>query len=517
MPSRRKTVPLTFQGGWAPSLGPQTADISHLVNAENIYWEFDGGFRKIPGAKRVNSSQLTESGSAITFMSLFDYWKSGTGGTATQKRMAYAGTQLWKDDLDGTWDSLTTGLESGKLGHFTTFNDLCIWSSTSTVDVPQSWNQTDAATSNLAGSPPNFSFAVPHRGRMWAAGVASVPSRLYYSALDNAEDWTGAGSGSIDIDLNDGDNITGAISHKQRLWVFKGPNRGSIHYITGSAPTGTDAFARVPFVREVPLVSQQTIISYLNDIAFISTRGIHSLTATEQFGDMKDGFLSFPIQGIFSGDRDPTIDVNNLVFSQGVNHPSRGVLLWAVRQSGQTNNNLVIAYDYRFQPGRFSLLNAYSAASLSMQLYLGQPKLFSGGYDGYALRHDEADRSIVSTAYTARVTTPFIHHGVPELMKQTAWLRVGYAPKGTAAITAQWQNDDGTAASTTFTQTGGATLDSFVLDTDVLGGSLYFQSFLELPGSYRVQQLEFSQGGLNEDMEIHELAVELEGSGLSEA
>ncbi len=516
MPSRRRPTPLQFQGGWAPSLGPQSDAITHLVRAENIYYELDGGFRKIPGATQLNSSQITESGSAVTFHRLFDAWNSGTAGSFTQKRMAYVGTRIMKEDLDGTWDSLKTGLEDDKKGWFTSMNDLVVWASDSNTDVPQSWDFAAGSTSNLAGSPPNFAFCVPHRGRMWAAGVASTPSRLYYTVLDSVEDWTGSGSGSIDIDINDGDNILGLASHKQRLWVFKGPNLGSIHYITGSAPTGTDAFARVPFVRAVPISCQQSLVAYLNDLAWISQRGIHSLTATEQFGDMREGFLSFPIQHLWQMEGDIQLDLSTLDFSQGVNHTRRGVLLWTVRQSGQAENNLVLAYDYRFQPGQFSLINAYDAASLAIMVHQSESRLFSGGYDGYTLRHDEADRSIVSTGYTARVTTPFIHHGVPELMKQTAWLRLGIVPKGDSNITVSWQNDDNAQESTTVSQSSGAALDSFVLDTDTLGGSAFVQRFVDIPGSYRVQQLEFSQGGINEDVEVHELAVQLEGSGLAE-
>jgi hypothetical protein len=72
-------------------------------------------------------------------------------------------------------------------------------------------------------------------------GRATNPSRLYYSANVDPEDWVGVGSGSIDIDINDGDMITGIASYQDNLFVFKGPNKGSIHRITGSSPTGSDA------------------------------------------------------------------------------------------------------------------------------------------------------------------------------------------------------------------------------------------------------------------------------------
>ncbi|MDO8704883.1 MAG: hypothetical protein Q7J84_08055 [Sulfuricaulis sp.] len=515
MPTNRIIQPLPFKGGWDTSLGPQAAEVTHLLRAENVYYELDGGVRKMPGADNLNATQLTEGGVAVTVMSLFDFWKSGTAGTPVQKHMAYAGTKILKEDLDGVFDTLTTGLEADKPSSFTSMNDIAIWSSTSNTDVPQSWDQSAGSTSTLAGSPPNFAFAVPHRNRMWAAGVASNPSRLYYSVLDSAADWTGAGSGSIDIDINDGDNITGLASHKQRLWVFKGPNTGSISYITGSAPTGTDAYARVPFNRGVPCVAHQTVVTYLNDVAFLSNRGLHSLTATEAFGDLKEGFLSFPIQSIFTDE----LAVANLNLSHGVNHRGRGLLMWSVRQSGQSQNNWVTAMDYRFQPGRFSLMTPYKAASLAVMLNASKPTLYSGGYDGYVLQHDQSNRNIMDVAYTAKVQLPFLHHKAPDLMKMSAWLRVGIVPQGDSDITVQWQNDENEVVSGTVSQSSGAVLGGttgFTLDTDTLGGANYVQRYLELPGSYKTQQLTFSQAGLNEDMEIHEVAVQLEPSGMEE-
>jgi hypothetical protein len=145
-----------------------------------------------------------------------------------------------------------------------------------------------------------------------------------------------------------------------------------------------------------------------------------------------------------------------------------------------------------------------------------KPTLFSGGYDGYVLQHDQANRNINNTAYTARVQLPFLHHGAPDQMKMSAWLRLGIVPQGNSDVTVQWQNDDHETESTTVSQSSGAILDSFILDTDTLGGANYTQRYVELPGSYKTQQLTFSQGGLNEDMELHEIAVQLETAGLEE-
>ena len=151
------------------------------------------------------------------------------------------------------------------------------------MDVPRSWDQTTAQ--NLAGTPPRFSFGVSHKNRAWAAGVYATPSRLHYSANVDPEDWIGAGSGSIDIDPNDGDMITGLVSHKDELFVFKGPNKGSIHRIIGSSPTGSDAFSRKNFVKGLGACWHNAIFPFGDDIGFVSQYGsVHSLSATAAYG-----------------------------------------------------------------------------------------------------------------------------------------------------------------------------------------------------------------------------------------
>ena len=261
MPTRRQTFRHVFQGGWATDFGPAT-DVSpdqnnvfrvpFLVDADNCLFELSGGINKIRGTTKLNSTVISGSEEVL---GLWDFWLQGTAASGTQKRLAKAGTVLYKDDADGTWDSLITGLTDNAVPSFTVFNDIGIYSETG-ADVPKKWNQ--SATGDLGTNTPNFSFSVPHKNRLWAAGVttnAGDSSRVFYSQLDDADtDWAGAGSGSIGIDIDDGDRIMGLVSHKNQLWIFKGPYHGSIHRITGSSPTGSDSFARKDFVGLEPVI-----------------------------------------------------------------------------------------------------------------------------------------------------------------------------------------------------------------------------------------------------------------------
>jgi hypothetical protein len=227
----------------------------------------------------------------------------GASLSGTSKQVAVVGS--WLYNISSNLEAVKIGdIESSSLTaiNLSTFNDLLI---IGTEDGPKSWDQTTFQI--LAGTPPAFTFSAPHAGRHWAAGVSTLPSRLYYSAVGNPEDWVGAGSGSIDIDPGDGDAIQAILSWKRELWVFKGPYRLSIHRITGTSPSD---FSRVPFIHGISAAGQHSIFPVGDDFAFWSPRGsCHSLTSTANYGDYLQSYVNFPIlswcrnlNNIFSGE-----------------------------------------------------------------------------------------------------------------------------------------------------------------------------------------------------------------------
>ena len=512
-----------FGGGWSTDLGP-TTDVSpdqsgkvvipFLIDAEDVLFELDGGPHKIGGASKVNSSAL-ESGAKV--MGVYDYWRQGGAGAPARRRVCHVGTKILADADDATFTTeLATGFESAKVPSYATFDDLLIMSSDSTVDVPRSWDQTTAQ--NLAGSPPRFSFSVAHKNRLWAAGVYSAPSRLYYSANTDPEDWTGAGSGSIDIDPNDGDIITGLVSHKDELWVFKGPNKGSIHRITGSSPTGSDAFARKNFVVGLGACWHNAIFRFADDIGFVSQYGsVHSLSATAAYGDFFEASLSRPIN---NGWIKQSLNYNRLRNVQAVTDPLSGLVYITGSWEGATSNNRVIVMDFRNAPHtiRWSKAKSYAAASLGLFVDTsGLRRVLAGGNDGFLRRLNIADRSIDSTTGLAyKVTTPFLTYGDPLVMKTLEQGSVGIAPKGDFDFTFGWQRDTNTQQTLTLTQSGGdvlgpASANQFTLgdgagSVSVLGGSQFadlYHEYNEQGGEMRAVQYQFTDSVNFQDLEIH--------------
>lgn len=523
MASKSQTIRIMFAGGWATDFGggadvgasaDGTLRVPFLLELENGEYLLDGGVRKVGGQSKLNSSAV-ESGAAWT--GIFDYWRQGTSGTPVQKRVGFIGTKVYKDDADGTWDEIKSGLQSGAVPSFFLFDDILILSTDDSTDVPMSWDQT--TFQNLAGSPPNFAFGTAHKNRAWAAGVDANPSRLYYSVLLDPEDWSGTGSGNIDIDPDDGDRITGIASFKNDLWIFKGPNKGSIHRITGSSPTGDEAFARTTFARGIPCAGHNTIFHFHDDLGFMSQAGtVHSLKATAAFGDFNEAAISLPINRWL--DQHVTKSVISKVWAASLQPQS--LVAFAIPTDGATTPNRVVVLDHRFDPPRWAYLPAYdnviSIAQVRDPDNQGRRYLYAGCDDGFVRKLFTEDRAIDdTTAIQFRAGLPQLNFLTPTFQKTVIAAGLGIAPQGDFDITLELQRDEETAQTLTFDQAGSdvlgpAAANQFTLDTSTLAGAGFVEKFdmANDVGPFRSLRLAVFQNGLLERAEVHGISLKID-------
>jgi hypothetical protein len=483
--------------------------IPYLTQAKNLVYEFDGGPHKAPGTTVLNESSLGD----VDVMGIYDYWRQGTSGSPSQRRIVHASTNIYQDAGSGTFSSLFSGMTEGAIPQYSTFKDLLIMGNDSTADVPKSWDGSTAQ--NLAGTPPRFSFSIPHKGRQWAAGNYSAPSRVYYSVADDPEDWAGAGSGSIDIDVGDGDMVTGLVSWKGDLFVFKGPNKLSIHRISGSTPSD---FVRTPFITGVSAAWQNNIFQMGDDFGFISPRGtVHSLKATSSYGDYNQTYLSYPINTFCREE----LNHNRSRYWWAATDSLRGYTLITVTRSGQTSNDRCLMLDWRFMASgeqwpRWSLWDFGAFASMSLCIDTNnRPRIFSGGYDGYVYKMDQSTRTHNDTSINYQVQTPFLSYGGEFYYKTINALSIGISPKNSNPVTLGWTRDDAAQQTVTVDQNSGTPLDSFVLDEDTLGGSAFVPRFVELEegGEFRAIQYEITENALASDVEIHNIGASVSFSG----
>lgn len=511
MSSRSRFLKHVFGGGWATDYGPTASVgisagnkvvIPWLNEAQNVIYELDGGPHKMPG-RTANTSAL-ESGADI--MGIFDAWFSGTAGTPEQHRIMHVGTKVKKDNANDTFTDLFTGMTAAAVPCYTMFEDLLIISNDSGIDVPKSWDLTTAQ--NLAGTPPIFAFSCAHKNKVWAAGAIANPSRLYYSVTLNGADWVGAGSGTIDIDPADGDRITGIVSHRNELWVFKGPYKGSIHRITGSSSAD---FARTTFSTGVGAVNHRAIVPYANDIAFMWSDGsIRTLSATNNFGDFNESSLNREIQ---AWTRDH-VNLGALRFAQGVNWPAYSMMLFVVPIDASASNNCTLMMDYRFDPPRMSNWTAFNdLTSLGSAVSTATSKMrtvLAGGTDGILRTLGRSTRtSDTATSISYNVQTPYLDYELPQRMKTLEGGSLTLNPKTSGSATFGWTRDANAQQTQSVAQGGTDVLDSFILDTSLLGGGRFYDAFFrtEEGGEFRAVQFQVLDNVAGQDIELHSISA----------
>lgn len=511
---------LLFQGGFATDYGP-SVDISpdqsgivqlpFLTDAENVTFEFDGGPHLVPGTAKLNSSAL-ESGAVVK--GLFDFWIMGVGGTPTQQRICHVGTKIKADAADGTFVDIKTGLTSGAVPSYAVLNDILV--TVNGVNANVMYDGTTAAA--LTADPGVLGMVESHKNFMFGAGNPTHPSRLYYSKQLDPTDWTGSGSGTIDIETNDGDMITGLASHKDELWVFKGPYKGSIHRITG---TSSSDWARLTYLKGLGAVWHNLIFRFRDDLGFVWSDGsIHSLNATADFGDFYATALSHDIATYI---RDH-VNLQRLKHAWAVNWSQFGFVLFCMPIDSADNMTQTMMMDYRFGSGvssphavtvRWALWPAYATASggclanvvdsaaSSKRIVMG------GGSDGYVRKYGQRDRSIDGTTSIAyKVTTPYLTFATPIIKKSIRAASIGIQPKNAGSVTFSYQLDSMAAVDITMAQGGSAVLDSFVLDTDTLGGARFIDVFTDEPtGEFRSAAFQVRQNVLSQDLELHSISA----------
>lgn len=138
--------------------------------------------------------------------------------------------------------------------------------------------------------PPTFS--VKHDASLWYGGRGNFPDRVTKSAINDIANYSlNAGGNQFRIAEGDGDplGVTGlSKTFRGSLFAFK---FNSIHRIAR-----TDfGYGIEEFAQNVGCVHHNTIVTLRNEVFFTSSVGIHSLSATDQFGDLQEAILSFPI------------------------------------------------------------------------------------------------------------------------------------------------------------------------------------------------------------------------------
>lgn len=225
-------------------------------------------------------------------------------------------------------NKLLIALEGGT----TSQNKPVIWSGSGNITHP---NNLDYAGTNVNATNafPNLKYLQVHQSRVWGI-VKSTPDQLVYSDINNLESWQGeADSGAILPESGDDDysGITAIFPPFKGTLLFAKGNK--LYRVDGELP-----FSTVNKISDgVGCVSHNSAVAIdQDDVVFISRKGIHSLSATGDYGDFAGAYLSSNIQSSFN-----SLELSIISKSTAQYIPSLNSILFCVPEDGESNNNVI--------------------------------------------------------------------------------------------------------------------------------------------------------------------------------
>ena len=389
--------------------------------------DFDGAdigtLKKRAGYTKLNSSAYSGSGGIF---SIYRAWFSDA--TSVIVISSHTKTAFW---TGSAWTDMTTGLTSEQRFGYTMFNDLMI--SGNATETTKKMNSV-GTESALGGSPPNAKYFATWQNRVWATGNATFPNRLYFCALNNEADWTTAGdAGSVDVDKNSGDNITGIMPQGNRLLIFK---NAAIYELTWSSPQN---YRIDPVTKMVGCIAGRTVVDVDGIIMFLHgggawDRGVYAL-------DRNNGLR------LLSENITPTLVESAATSLQTACAAFYKNSYWLCADNGGSGDNNVI-YTLNLRTGAWSYYTGIAANSIYADTRLGTVRLLAGhATAGTVMQPDNGtDDDTASINFVWR--SKHFAFGVPEARKvvqdihfmgktQTATITVESYINGTAASWSQ--------------------------------------------------------------------------------
>ncbi len=282
----------------------------------------------------------------------------------------------------GTWTSIFTGAFAGAAVNFATYNDLLII--VGSAVTTQKWTGA-GASANLGGTPPsNVKFVKTHRNRLWMANSSAGKSRLHYSALSNAEDWTTAGdAGFIDVGKDDGEQITGLASVGPFLVIFK---QNSTWVLKNGTPT---TFTLQKISTSVGCVAPRSIVECEQFALFLSNSGVYAANQSSV------ALMSYNIQPDFDA-------MSNATKALAVGGRIRTQYWLSVDTDSDSTNDTAYVLDYVY-----GIWGKYTNKKETVYLTRQDGTLISGSMDAQAVirKHDDTSNDN-GTAITLTYDSP---------------------------------------------------------------------------------------------------------------
>lgn len=377
------------------------------------------------------------------------------------------------------------------------------------------------------GTAPQGSVVREHIGRLWCNDKTNR-DRIHFSGAFNHLQWLGLGdSGAMDIGVGDGDpeGIVAIFpTFKGILFVAK---RTKLYKISGSSP---ESFIVELVSSGIGCASHNSVAQVdQDDMFFVSDKGVHSITATANFGDFNSTYISSDIQRTFNeqfskqnlkycwGSYLPTINSIAFTFTD-TNLPQAINTTLAVNNAVWLYNIPFKAWYRWFDVPCQSMIVASDADKL--RFYFGTHtnrviKSFIGNnYDTLA---SGSNASIKYTVVSGQINVDGSLYSVKGFKRFILY----YKPDGSSDVNVSVQIDNfalDAVNTMTFNEQPSATLlgVTFILGQSLLGDDTRLASYTRhIEGFGRSFRVTIEQDDLNSQLDVQGFAIEYEAAGTS--
>jgi hypothetical protein len=240
-------------------------------------------------------------------------------------------------------------------------------------------------------------------GRLWVADIGSDNLTIYYSVLLDPTDFTGIGSGYINLEqvVPGGDKIVALAQHNNYLIVFCKNN-----IVVYNNANDIDTLSLEDVIEGVGCIARDSIQSLGTDLLFLSNAGLRSLGRTIQE-------KSLPFRDLSRNIRDTFLQ---MTYSQNVDqirsvYFEREAFYLLVFPAG----NFVYCFDVRapLEDGSYRA-TVWTKIAPKAVATTADRRLLLGKTDGVALYNGYTDNG---ASYTFSYYTPYVDFGIPESIK----------------------------------------------------------------------------------------------------
>lgn len=449
------------------------------IRANNVRL-MNSRLEKSKGSAKYNATALSAG-----VVGVHDWWPS----TTAQRLIALTRDgKCWRDTGDGTFSTATpiaTGLgvltpscHFVEAGQEAAGNNkkLFIFTGTSQVKVLSGDGTSLSSISDPAADwASNFpTFGIPFAGRIAAFGNSNSPHTLYFSKLDDHEDFNGTATECPQFPVFPGeaDGLYSAAVYKGRLFLFKKPY--GVYYIDDFGSADPAAWIIKKLSDGFGIASPHGIAEVLEDLWVMSTsNSITSMSAALQLGDIKSGDIlaQAQIEDYYKQEFDPA----GIPFAQTLWYSERKVAMFTGRALSGDNQNRILVVDIARQTPRITIETKDQPNCLGLRKdSSGIQRPIYGSESGFVFRMEQADYNVGGSAYTSEFQTPYmdfswVDQSLAGKNKIFDFIEMQYVAVGNYNFYVDVYVDNQFVETISFLQSQGAALDSFILDDDALG------------------------------------------------